>query len=1430
MKSHLFATGLALALFLPGKLLASDRALNCSVDSTNVDKGGRIEVTVELDNSSTAFGGPFDSSNITVNYNYSAGFEFFAAGPPPGITVSDNIGSNSLTITYDAVAAGASKSVDFELRALTTVGSWPSNGNITGGAPGDPDSSNNTCELFVNIIDPIAPGSAGNLNNDGSVRDPISTFNGEFYNQFDADLDLGGPMGLSFSRYYGSMMSADGISNGVLGDNWRHNFEWSLNKSDTTATIISSNGARIEFAFSNGSWNQTSSASKKYQFVEDSGTGALALLDVQEQRFYVFNADGLLTSVLDGRGNQHGLSYNGSNQLTQVTDGVGRTLTFSYTDNKLSTVSDGTRTVSFSYTANNLTSSSSALGHTTTYAYAAGGLMTSSTRPAGNTIVSQVYDSSGKVTSQDDGESNTTTLSYGNGNVTTITDALGASTVHTHTGTGELSRVEDANGNTIDITSNNDGLRASITDRLGAVTNLTYHSPSNDLASIVDANGNTTSYTYSSRSISGLTLFDRTGINHADGSTESMTYDGLGNLTSRTDQLGNSFSYTYNSTGQQLSSTFPSGGTTTNSYNADGTLASVTGPMGNSTNFSYDALKRPNVTTFADGSTRKFNYDHANRVTSFTDENNNTTSFVYDNNDNLQSLSTPLGETFSYTYDGNDQPVSFTDPLGAVVNISYDALGRIATVSDAGGNVTTNGYDALGQLTSVTDPLGNIWSTSYNLEGEVASRTNPLGNRTTFQSDNLGRVTQVTSPLGNASKISYNPIGLITSTTDPLGNVTSYSRDAVGSVTGIALDDGAVATTYTRNALGQLLTARDPGGNNWNTAYDAGGRLTSQSDPLGNTSTLTYNNRNMISVVSYPGNLGTMTLGYDAANNMTSRSYTDGTSLSYTYDANNRMLTADGISTAYDANGRIINSNGILSAYDAQGRMVSMTLAAGKEVAYAYDANDRLVSVTDWAGGVTTFTYDAAGNLLTVKRPNSVNRSNSFDADSRLIAITEGADVSISLTRDANDQIVSADRTAPSLATAKSANDFTGSFDAASQVASYSYDALGRVTQAGSDSYTWNLASRLSSYTRNGVTTTATYDGLGNRLSRTVGNTTSNYVWNYALAIPSILIEKQGASDLRYFIRTPEGNLLYSIDASSNARLFYHFDEMGNTMFVSNDAGTTVKSYAYSPFGALSASSGELDNPFTWQGELGAMDEGDGFYYLRARYYDANSARFISRDTIQNPDPRTINPYQYALNNPLLYTDDTGRAPKKVKPVSQREVNDAGRDLVVAISGNTPLSAFSNGYTVGRGIAEGNTDDIVSGGAGLAVDAGTVYLTGAAATAEAGALTGASIAGPVVIVYAGAKLGIVYYEAVWDLRAARQRLEATIFAGELERKKAARIQAERQARILEERRLAHEKSEQREQKFRDENKAREEAEAREADTSETGKAAKFLFN
>ncbi len=87
---------------------------------------------------------------------------------------------------------------------------------------------------------------------------------------------------------------------------------------------------------------------------------------------------------------------------------------------------------------------------------------------------------------------------------------------------------------------------------------------------------------------------------------------------------------------------------------------------------------------------------------------------------------------------------------------------------------------------------------------------------------------------------------------------------------------------------------------------------------------------------------------------------------------------------------------------------------------------------------------------------------------------------------------------------------------------------------------------------------------------------------------------------------------------------------------------------AVTPFGcgylaAMAAPSSTSTTPYLYTGEN--LDSETGLEYLRARYYDPTTGRFISRDPVRGTldNPLTQNPYIYAGDNPMMYSDPSGK-------------------------------------------------------------------------------------------------------------------------------------------------------------------------------------------
>jgi RHS repeat-associated protein len=103
-------------------------------------------------------------------------------------------------------------------------------------------------------------------------------------------------------------------------------------------------------------------------------------------------------------------------------------------------------------------------------------------------------------------------------------------------------------------------------------------------------------------------------------------------------------------------------------------------------------------------------------------------------------------------------------------------------------------------------------------------------------------------------------------------------------------------------------------------------------------------------------------------------------------------------------------------------------------------------------------------------------------------------------------------------------------------------------------------------------------------------------------------------------------------------------DALGSVRQLVDAAGQVSLAQSYDPFGDLISqfTNFPVSQPFGYTGEQ--LDGSTGLLYLRARYYDPASSRFISKDVFPgHPDnPPSLNGWSYAGNNPVKYTDSSG--------------------------------------------------------------------------------------------------------------------------------------------------------------------------------------------
>jgi len=264
-------------------------------------------------------------------------------------------------------------------------------------------------------------------------------------------------------------------------------------------------------------------------------------------------------------------------------------------------------------------------------------------------------------------------------------------------------------------------------------------------------------------------------------------------------------------------------------------------------------------------------------------------------------------------------------------------------------------------------------------------------------------------------------------------------------------------------------------------------------------------------------------------------------------------------------------------------------------------------------------------------------------------------------------------------------------FDAANRILSrgsqaYTSDADGNLLSDGARTYTWDSQNRLAQCvsTINGTITTSSYtygaDGL--RRSATVAGVTTYYAYdgqscvqeykpggnshlnvsaNYLMGPrgPECRADETDISEpflsaaaSSYFHQIGEGSGFNMSGATGYANSYPAFADgprAHTSWYVYDGLGSVIgtvdgKSLAYTPgpkrdvYG-IPRTSATLPTPHGFVGALGHPTDPTGLIYMRARYYDPKTGRFISEDASRNG----ANWFVYADDNAVNGGDPSGR-------------------------------------------------------------------------------------------------------------------------------------------------------------------------------------------
>ena len=764
-----------------------------------------------------------------------------------------------------------------------------------------------------------------------------------------------------------------------------------------------------------------------------------------------------------------------------------------------------------------------------------------------------------------------------------------------------------------------DFLPASLTPPNGGeyATQFTFDG-SGALVGITNALGQTLQITSHTGGGRPLTILDPNNV------TTTITYSPRNWLLTRavvTSHGNLTTANTYDAVGNVIKVTQPDGSYFTGAYDAAHRLVQVADRFGNNMNYSLDAAGDATASNIQNPShqvTRAHNsaFDMLRRKTADTNGTGWKTSYGYFNNGALYQY-VPPGMAYNYTIDALNRALSESAYPYGYTYFTYDAHDRPVTVTSRNGSETSYVYDGFGDVIQQSSPDSGTTVYCYDADGNLTQKVDALGITSNYAYDFMDRISSVSYPA------------------DPPENVT-YTYDQKGP--GFAF------------GIGRLTTLKDAVGSLTRTYDERGNLIREQRISSTNVFTTTY--------------------GYDAASRLASITYPSGALVTYGRDATGRVISVTakpykGLTTivasaiTYEPFGPWLGltyGNGIVETITRDADYALLTIkdigsTSLQDSAYTYPTYDLPSTYTDKLNPannlgisynklyfITQVTY--ANSRLTYAYDNNGNRTSST------------GDINYTYGYAANSNRLTSITPQNFLATAVYTN-------AAGNITGYSQP----YGVAGVTGLSYNNSGRLSQVSGMlGVLGTYTYDGFGNRFSKTVG---ANKTF-YASAPDTTLLEETtngSATDYIYLNGRPLAML------TGTTFTYLHDNLIGTPQAGTDNAQNVVWRGSYLPFGEPISVEGSVTVNLRMPGQY--YDAETGFSHNGFRDYVPALGRYLE------PDPIGIagglNTYGYALQRPVDLNDRTGLLTFKDIDRFFKSVG-SGEDI-----GDTFLKAFRAG-------------------------------------------------------------------------------------------------------------------------------------------------------
>ena len=387
---------------------------------------------------------------------------------------------------------------------------------------------------------------------------------------------------------------------------------------------------------------------------------------------------------------------------------------------------------------------------------------------------------------------------------------------------------------------------------------------------------------------------------------------------------------------------------------------------------------------------------------------------------------------------------------------------------------------------------------------------------------------------------------------------------------------------YGYNVLGDIIRKVQSGNFSTSYSYSADHRLMSSTMPSGRTETYSYSPNDNLTAIATDNK--TFSYEYYDTGFVKAINYPNGLKTTYEYDNINRVRSV--VTTLGEM---VINT--FSYTYDENSNVLTES-HNGSTTSYTYDCLDRLVSVTYSDNSSVAYEYDSFNNRTKETYSDGNIREFVYNNQYQLAEIKLNGAVTDS----------------------------------------YVYNESGALVTHNNKTYSYDAFDRMTEYSDGTNTHTYRYNTDGIRTAKD----DKQYVVDVNNNVIAEADEENAITEETVWGHQP---LARKVNGSW---YYYIYNAHGDVVGLVNEAGTVVNTYEYTPWGEIRSETETVDNPIKYAGEY--YDDELDMYYLRARYYNPQIGRFISRDILEGDisSPLDMNRYVYCRNNPIKYVDPSG--------------------------------------------------------------------------------------------------------------------------------------------------------------------------------------------